>query len=125
MKLFVASLDNTKINFFFLVQGCSSDEVFVLLKGQDKLVQFSTQELTRVDTGQRKNKNNYNHSFKSRLDGQTRARPESQIGLIIDLDQCKDKNSHCHSFKTWIGSRSKARPRLKVGLTIDSDQRKD
>jgi hypothetical protein len=96
-------------------------KIFVLLKGYDKLVQFSAQELIWVDPDQHKNKNIYYYSFKTKLGGQPRTRPGSWIELTIYSGQHKNKSDYYHSFKTQL----EVRPKSQVGLTIDPGQYKD
>jgi hypothetical protein len=96
-------------------------KIFVLLKGYDKLVQFSAQELIWVDPDQHKNKNIYYYSFKTQLRGQPRVRPRSWIELTIYSGQYKNKNDYYRSFKTQL----EVRPKSHVGLTIDPGQYKD
>jgi len=95
------------------------------LKKRANLSKISTKKkLIWVNPGQCKDKNYYDHSFKTRLRSQLRARPGSYIGLIIDTSQCRDKNGYYYIFKTLLGGQLEAKPRSWVGLVIDPGQNK-
>ena len=123
--LFVAYLDSIKIDFY-RVQGYSNGESFLTPKKKGKLIQnlYKKKKLIWVNPDQCKDKNYYDHSFKTRLRSQLRARPGSYIGLIIDTSQCRDKNGYYYIFKTLLGGRLEAKPGSWVGLVIDPSQNK-
>jgi hypothetical protein len=71
-----------------------------------------------IDLVQFKDKSDYYHSFKTRLEGWPKTMFWSQVGLTIDLSQHNDKNDYYYSFKTWLGNQPGARTRLRPGWPL-------
>ena len=115
--------DSIKIDFYRVKGYFSGESCHTKKKGETYLKSLQ-KELIWVNPGQCKNKNDYDHSFKTRLRSQFRARPGSYIRLIIDTSQCMDKNSYYYIFKTLLGGRLEAKPESWVGLVIDPSQNK-
>jgi hypothetical protein len=100
--------------------------IFKKLKEKEKKKKniFSLNIYNMVDSGQRKDKNDYYHSLKTRQGGRLMLKqgPESWIGLTINPGQHKNKNSCYYNFKTLLRGRFRVRPRSWVGLISDSGQ---
>jgi len=133
LKLFDASLDNTKINFY-LIQGCSSGEIFVSLK---RIEQACLILCTRVNPPNKyKNKNDYYYSFKTWLGidpGQTPSyeldwlltcvniRIKVIIIIILKSDSRIDPGQGLGHGSGWLLTRVNKRIKMIIIIVLKAD----